>query len=776
MKFFLALTLLLTSGLSFAQLNMQQLGNIDYLDLHNANLNDIWGYVDETGKEYALVGTTKGTSVVDISNPQNPIEVFWEPGLESIWRDLKTWGDYAYVTTEAHNGLLIIDLSGLPSSTALNTTYYFGDGVDSLKSAHNLYIDENGFCYIFGSNIGNGGVQILDVHTDPLNPTIVAEFDNWYVHDGVVRNDTMYLAHIYEGFFSLVDISDMQAPIILGTKTTPSNFAHNIWPSDNGQFVYTTDEVSGAFIGAYDITNPSNIIEVDRVQSSPGANVIPHNTHVKDNFLVTSYYSDGIVVHDATYSYNLVEVANFDTYPTQTTGYDGCWGAYPYLPSGNVLATDRETGLFILGIDYVQAAYLEGIVTDVVTSNPLSNVNVSIAGIQSLNATNLNGFYATGAPDGETVQVTYSKVGYYTEVDNVTLQNGLITVHDVELIPIPPYNLEVIVIDATTSSPISDVFVRIENEFLTHNGITNGIGEENLTLYYEGEYLVTIGKWGYWTYCDNLEIDNATGTITIELETGYYDDFSFNFGWVTSTTASQGAWERGIPFGTEENANPNRDAPWDCGKYAFVTGNAPVYSFNYDEVDNGVVKLFSPIMDLTTFSDPHVNYWLWFYDKYGPEFPDDTLRVFMSNGTETVEIDNLGYRDFTDAWEFSSIRVSDFLDVTNAMQIRVETSDFEPNDNVVDAGFDHFSVTNFNTTSIDNALATKLKVYPNPFSSIINVSNAPIGSQYRIIDLRGKVVLEEMITTENYVIETDFLNSGMYVLCIENDFIRIVKN
>src|SRR5690606_10274877 len=142
-----------------------------------------------------------------------------------------------------------------------------------------------------------------------------------------------------------------------------------IWPSDNGQFVYTTDEVSGAFIGAYDITNPSNIIEVDRVQSSPGANVIPHNTHVKDNFLVTSYYSDGIVVHDATYSYNLVEVANFDTYPTQTTGYDGCWGAYPYLPSGNVLATDRETGLFVLGINYTQAAYLEGTVTDAITSN-----------------------------------------------------------------------------------------------------------------------------------------------------------------------------------------------------------------------------------------------------------------------------------------------------------------------------------------------------------------------------------------------------------------------
>ena len=64
-----------------------------------------------------------------------------------------------------------------------------------------------------------------------------------------------------------------------------------------------------SYIGGYDITDMNNIQEVDRIQSNPESNSIPHNTHVDGNFLVTSWYRDGTVVHDATYPNNLVEVA-----------------------------------------------------------------------------------------------------------------------------------------------------------------------------------------------------------------------------------------------------------------------------------------------------------------------------------------------------------------------------------------------------------------------------------------------------------------------------------
>ena len=91
----------------------------------------------------------------------------------------------------------------------------------------------------------------------------------------MLENDTLYLAHVYDGFLSLVDVSNKSNPILLGTKITSNSFTHNIWPSDDGGVVYTTDELPDSYVTSYDISDPTNIIELDRVQSSPGANVIP---------------------------------------------------------------------------------------------------------------------------------------------------------------------------------------------------------------------------------------------------------------------------------------------------------------------------------------------------------------------------------------------------------------------------------------------------------------------------------------------------------------------
>ena len=77
---------------------------------------------------------------------------------------------------------------------------------------------------------------------------------------------------------------------------------------------------------------------------APGTgNVIPHNTHVLGDYLITSYYTSGVTVIDASDPFNLIEVAYYDTSPYSGGTFDGCWGAYPYLPSGLVLATDSET-------------------------------------------------------------------------------------------------------------------------------------------------------------------------------------------------------------------------------------------------------------------------------------------------------------------------------------------------------------------------------------------------------------------------------------------------
>ncbi len=775
MKIFYFLLLTLSPLFSLSQVNIDSVGHVDYAALHNTGLNDIWGYVDENGNEYALVGGKKGTGVVDVTDPSNPVEVFWEPGMESVWRDLKSFGDYAYVTTEALNGLLIVDLSPLPASTALTTNYYFGPTGQEWQSAHNIYVDSLGYAYIFGANRGNGGVIILDVATDPMNPIEVGVFDDWYVHDGYVLGDTMYLAHINDGFISIVDISDRSNPVLMGTKNTPSNFAHNIWVSADGQYAYTTDELPYSYITAYDISDPANIVEVDRIQSSPGVGTIPHNAHVMGDFVITSHYSDGVVIHDATYPYNLIEVGDYDTYPAQNLDYDGCWGAYPYLPSGLLLATDRTEGLFLLSPTYEQGAYLEGIVTDASTTSPIDLVDIEIVGSDQNGTSNVTGFYAAGVLNSGTYDVTFSKVGYFPQTVSVSLTQGVITTQDVALVPIPPFNLTVKVREAGTNDPIIGADILLECALLETSGQSNGLGERNFTLYYEEPYRIYVGKWGYVTQCFDQAIDQNTGEITVTLEPGFYDDFTFDFGWSTNNLAATGHWERGKPNGSNGGGTPSFDAPIDCGESAFVTGNAAGVDVDGDDVDGGSVTLISPVMDLTVYTDPQVNYARWFYTQFGPSQPDDSLKVMVSNGVTMAQIDIIGEDVSTfGAWQYVNLRLQDYITVTSTMQFFFRTSDFDPDINITEAGVDMFFI-NEHVVGIDEKELTRIQAFPNPTNGKIELSNIESEQSYEVLDASGKIIRSGTVSNVLNEIDIESVETGLYFVHVSDQIIKIFK-
>ncbi len=763
---YLLVSILSLSFLSSAQLNLDSIGYIDLNTMHSQGLNDIWGYVDEFNNEYAIVGGTKGTSVVDISNPANPVEVHWEPGMTSTWRDIKTWGDYAYVTTEADNGLLIMDLTPLPGGPITNTALYTGPVGNSWDSAHNIYIDSAGYAYIFGSDRGNGGVIILDLNPDPMNPVEVGVFDDWYTHDGFADNDTLYAAHISDGFMSVIDVTDRSNPILLGTANTPGNFAHNIW-TKNGQYAFTTDEISGGYIGAFDVSDPLNIMEIDRIQSSPGMGVIPHNTHVLGNHIITSYYSDGVVVHDVTYPYNLIEVGNYDTYPSQTPGYEGCWGVFPFFPSGLIVAADRTEGMFVLNPTYVQAAYLEGITTDASTTNPLDGVQITIAGGNQSELSDFNGFYATGMVTAGTYSVTYSKVGYYPQTISTTLTNGVITVEDVALTPIPQFGFNVTVLEQGTNDPIDGAQITLVASLITHTGVTNATGQENFLLYYEEPYDVYIGKWGYITYCTNMMIDNATGTITVILDTGYYDDYTFDFGWTVSGDAVTGIWERGEPYGTSSLSNPDEDVTGDCGDQCYVTGNAASLNADLDDVDGGTTTLKSPMMDLSNYVDPYLHYDRQFYNLYGPmPPPDDTLKVFISNGIQTVLIDTVGYDPGLHfQWINKNLRILDYISLTSTMQVRFEVSDLDPAINITEAAVDYFYITEEGPVGLEE-LEMEFAMYPNPASQLVTITGYGDQQNYRLKSTNGSVVSEGSLHGESMELDVSKLHNGIYFLSI----------
>ncbi|MBI1193200.1 MAG: choice-of-anchor B family protein [Bacteroidetes bacterium] len=410
-----------------AQQNLNLVGHLPY----SSNLSDVWGYVAPDGREYALIGAFDGVSVVDLLDPAAPVEVAFLPGFGSIWRDLKVWGTHAYATNETGGGLAILDLSNLPVS--VDTSSY---RERDLRTAHNLYIDSQGIAYLFGANIDNGGVTMLDLNPDPEQPVFLGAYTTRYVHDAFVRNDTLWTAEIQEGEFSIVDISVKSSPVILGTQKTPIGLTHNAWLSDNGAVLAISEEYPAGHIVTYDVTDPADIEELGRYRSNWSTNIIPHNVFFMGNWLVTSYYRDGVTLTDATRPENLVGTGVFDTSPFSSDGeFNGCWGVYPYLPSGLILATDIEEGLFVLRPTYVRGAYLEGTVRESGSGTPRLYARVEILGSDARPyITDFSGQYRTGTADSGLFTVRVAASGCGTAfIPDVLLQPGEVTVLDIDL-------------------------------------------------------------------------------------------------------------------------------------------------------------------------------------------------------------------------------------------------------------------------------------------------------------------------------------------------------
>jgi hypothetical protein len=311
---------------------------------------------------------------------------------------------------------------------------------------------------------------------------------------------------------------------------------------------------------------------------------------------------------------------------------------------------------------------------------------------------------------------------------------------------------------------------------LNHDGITNGIGQEDFILYYQEEYMITVGKWGYFTKCYDQIIDDNTITLTIEMDKGYQDEFTFDFGWIVSGTATTGVWERGDPFGSDINSAPSIDADYDCGINAYVTGNDPVIHPDLDDVDNGTTLLISPTMDLTTYTDPYLNYARWFFCKFGAT-PDDTLKISVSNGFTSVVVDQIGPDETQfSQWIPKSIRLLDHLTLTNSIQVSFFTSDLNSGINVTEAGVDYFYISNLSVLETENPQFQTVKVYPNPFDELLMIECGSSENEFYLLDLQGKLVLQGSFKNGKGAINTSLIEEGMYLLKI-NDFItKVMKD
>ncbi|MGB3967306.1 MAG: choice-of-anchor B family protein, partial [Planctomycetota bacterium] len=314
------------------------LANVD----QHAPYSGMWGYVAPNNKEYALLGTTTGIAVIDCTIGTAPVERAYFPWVSSTWREVRTYGTYAYVTTEAAAGFLVLDLTNPDAPTSLGIV-----GAANHGNAHNLGVDMGtGRIYIVGTN---NGCAVYDAAANPANPPFLGyaapSGNSNYFHDLTIENGYGYGAMIYTGLFRIWNVTTWP-PTTLSDSLTPSAFTHNVWPTANGNICVTTDERDGSLLRFYDTTNKSAPIARGQMTMNPVS--IPHNSYIIGNVAHTAWYTEGYQAVDFSDPTTPVVVASYDTYPGASGGFSGAWGCFPFLPSGNVYISDRSTGLFVL--------------------------------------------------------------------------------------------------------------------------------------------------------------------------------------------------------------------------------------------------------------------------------------------------------------------------------------------------------------------------------------------------------------------------------------------
>ena len=753
--------------------------------------SDVWGY-QKDGINYAIIGNATKTSIFSLEDPINPILRHEANGAQSIWRDMKSYNNHIYVTTDqGQDGIVTIDMTNAPD-TIMHTNFrpelVIGDITNILHRCHNIYIDENGICYLAGCNISQRGVLMFDLNDNPDIPNYLGIADQTYSHDAFARGDTLYASEINVGRLTLYDVTDKANPVVLGTQATSRNFTHNAWPSDDGKYVFTTDEKGGAYVDAYDITELPNIKLIDRFRplERENDNVIPHNTHYYKGYLVTSWYTDGVRIVDAHRPDNLIEIAYYDTWEDASAchnGFSGCWGAFPFTGTDILYASDINNGLFIIEVDYKRACYLEGAVKDT-DGLAIPNARIEILSDQiNREFTSPSGEYKTGLAHDGSFQIQVTHPDFVTQIITVNLERGEVTELNPILIRKRP--IEVSFDFKGVDGEGVQASILLSNNSRPYNLSTDTSGLLNQTVL-AASYELFVNAWGYESIYDPAFTigEGGANELTADLKRGYSDNFENNLNWVVESTLDMnGEWERVKPrltkFGNI-NANPGKDSD-DVGSLAYVTGNG-IPGAACDDVDNGTTTLISPAMDLSKFNLPKLNYDLWFFNAGGASAINDTLVIKLTNGIDEVIVDkSFG---ISDGWKaVREVDIEGFISTQDSLWLIVEVSDLPGGGNLVEAGFDNFFVSQTIVSSSEDLALTndKVFVYPNPANDQLvielgNKTNIDL-FEYRVLSTLGNVAKVGTLDFHTSQIDISALPTGLYFIEINGkETVKFIKN
>ncbi len=656
----------LGAGTQFARSNVTLLSWMPLSDFgvgSGGNGNSCFGYTSPSGREYAIFGHSNGTAIIEITQPGNATIVAQISGPQSLWRDMRVYGAYAYAASEGGNGIQVINLTQVDSGIVTQGTTVLTGGS---TATHTLAIDtDSGRLYRAGG--GGNGLRIYNVGTNPAAPQFLGVWPDRYVHEAQVvtyptggpgggpRQLAICCGGLNNGYdqtgIDIVDVTNGAAPVSLGHFAYGQpGYSHQAWLSPDRQFLFHNDEIdSRPFTRVFDASNlngsPPTLPYLGEFQNGVS---VDHNIYTKGSLVYESNYRSGLRVFDTTTGVTTPTLhAWFDTFPADdSSGYNGLWNNYPYFPSGVVIGSDLESGFFAwwVGTPQIEFTFPAGAPA---TVNPAGEA-VTVQ-LQQL---------TPGILQAGSAKLYWSTGGAYTPVDLVALGGDLYAA----VFPALPCGTNVSYYIAATS--------------------TNGI---------------------VWTSPEGAPSQSDTAVVAFGSTTVVANDFETGVSGFARDTAgdtatSAGFWVRVNPNGTAEQSEDDHTP--GTGLLCWVTGQGSTGgSVGEADVDTGRTTLLSGTYDLSAYASPVVGYWRW-YSNDGNGAVDDSFRVDVTaNGTTWVNVETLGpgHAQASGGWFYHQFNVTDFIAQTNTVRVRFAAEDLGSG-SIVEAAIDDFEITEADCT------------------------------------------------------------------------------
>ncbi len=611
--------------------------------------NDCWGYVSPSGREYAIMGLEAGFGFVEVTDPFNPVVVETISGPSSPWHDIKVMGEFAYGVSEGGAGIQVIDLSNIDNGVV---TLVRNRQQNGHSTTHNIASNtDSGFVYLTGANIANGGLVAVDVTTNPELPNIVGSWGSFYVHDAQVVSFTSgpnagkEIAYCLSGTgngsgntaLRIVDVTNKSNMFTISTISwSGARYAHQGWLTEDRQFFYVNDELDeGDTVGVTTtrIFNVSNLASPSFVgTATTGRPSIDHNLYTHDGYMYQSNYRSGLRVFDIANPASPVQVAWFDTFPgSDAAAFNGAWSNYPFLPSGTIIVSDIERGLFMLRLA------VNRLDIDLVGSAPITLM----------------------PGDASSIEAIITEVG----------------------LSLNPSTVEMIVSDANGSSSVAGASI---------GGGTYRFDFADLECFDTVSYHIEARdiNGSLFRYPAAGATAPLTSLVASSQSQAFADSFNTNQGWSVDNSPglTDGSWTRGQPVGGGERGDPAAD--FDGNGWAYLTDNA---SGNSD-VDGGSTSLISPVFDATGGTQVYANYAVWYSNSFGasPNADIFTVEVSNNNGASWQLVQTIGPTS-QDAWAYFSQRLDGLVAPTANMRLRFTASDLGDG-SVIEAAVDAVSI------------------------------------------------------------------------------------